>query len=908
MKALPALLVFIFMFICPVRTLRADDMPTTHKQDPIADLCSLIEQRSMIRVVHTDAQPWKVNELEAVLNALDRLPDVMLWGKPVLLKKIPEYFTFSENDKALTELTAQKRELSVREIKPDSMYRNITAIDFYLFLQREIIFQLSALYYRSLKRTLKTEWKAFAGWKTVLPGIETALNLNKDGYSAEAAMVSAEYDFASYALDFFIPSPFLDLKSTVRCRLPGRYSFMQKLFPGFPVEQSPVPCSENYPDWINPADVEHIEILVTTPTASSPASVAGHTLFLIKRRQDYHDGSDSIVLGFVGTTAQDSANGISGFRYAWRGLSGYYRSAIMEETLEDLVLRATVLENRDVIRYVLKLNRSEIAGLIERLWVVKNTFTSKYRFFDINCGSMLIDALNFAFAPEEKINLNRFPVPPMYTVAELMRLNRIEGFAEPEYWSISRMARYAYTKNHEIRHEILAILKEKIAAGLPGELYREALRLFDMADETGKSTIIMDSLFREPLLETDTEKRCRAYKGLGVFFSLLHAQYTGSETIFSAKEFKDIAILLIRFFLYADIYEKYIAVPEEVQRDFKKNPNIPAEAAQVLIEEKLRQIRLRRANSQSIRELRLALSKFRNFIDLHYNDPDIYRAGRQIQDEFNASVARIHRNTSYRHGYFPNFTTIGWRFNDNTNYASFTFGKAIYFADMGSKGVFALKQDMKFVLLFAELKACIPAGPRNNEDPAENCTIESRTTLLDIEKVFVPETIQYRGLCNIGLGLRLLDVQSFIWDGDSFFPGSKIESDIIEFKSIINIAEAGGFASYINIKSGAGYSILRHEDDTGHYLTLPLEAEIKIQTGHKMDNALRLSVRYEPFINFTQNWFSRCTAEIQLTLGSGGKSGCLVQSGLCYDFEILHEEGTPRQKDGALSVYVQLKH
>ena len=424
------------------------------------DLIRDIEEVSSLVIARDDTCAWSQLELETILEVLD-LPEEMRFQQRIAVRKEDSTFVLGMSNENLVETSLRKREMRIKSFSAGEVFTDDPELYHRSYLKRALLLNLALLFYDTLPRERKEEWRAFALWTNGLFSPDHPTNINPDGFAGDSGRRSAGLDFATFACEFFLPPAYKDPLSYVKFRLPDRYAYFSGLFQSAPDPLKDLACSQGFRDWVDPEDVEHIEILVTTPTSATPASIAGHSLMLIKRKQDYYDGRDSLVLGFVAETSLDMRNGIDSWTYGYRGITGYYSSMIQEESLEELVQRATILENRDVQRFRLNLTEEETARLIERLWVIKNAFTYQYKFFGQNCASMLLDTLNHVFPPEERIELNVPLAAPMHGVARLFHKKRLGEFIYPEYWSVGSKARQASEKNEAIRTEILAVLHEK---------------------------------------------------------------------------------------------------------------------------------------------------------------------------------------------------------------------------------------------------------------------------------------------------------------------------------------------------------------------------------------------------------------------------------------------------------------
>jgi len=709
-----------------------------------------VEIRSCLTITRNRQNPWTPTEIATMREVLTVLPPELRFQKPITVARDDSTYLLGESPPDLVETSLARRELRIRNFEAEDAFGDPPAAYHRTYLKRSLIRSLARFYYGQLPPDHKKQWRSFALWSPGLFSPSIAQNTNPAGFASELAMKSPELDFATFALEFFMPSNFKDPIHQVRYRLPGRYSFFRELFPSAPEVPETHANPPTFRDWIDPDDVERIEIIVTTPTASAAESLAGHLLLLVKRKGDYHDGRDSLVIGFVGVTSLDTNNGVDGVTYAWRGLTGHYYSAIQENTFENVVQTATVLENRDVQRFRLNLSEEETIRLIERLWVIKNTFTYQYRFFGVNCASMLFDTLNHAFSEEEKIALAVPSIPPLYVVAALEQHGRLGGAVYPEYWSIGKTARSATAKNATIQNEVLDFLQRRArqSESLPMAVHNEVRSLFALLLSKGTAQVGTDQLWREPILEGGGTRRADAYARLGDLFVEIRREYVGDAHAITPDEYNRLAELLLRFFMNAYNRELYIAVPTEIKDNYLEADPIAADIAREFVQEQLEEIQLRNRNSKEIQSLRRALSSFRISLENTYPDVSMYVIGREMQSETNAELAVARREVAWTHGYYRTDFSLGVQSRRAGSSIATEFDAAVFSEDMGHNSMFALKQDMRMVLLSVGVSALVSIdGGALSWGQGRN-SVGVRGTVFDFQKVLTGDACSRTSVCS----------------------------------------------------------------------------------------------------------------------------------------------------------------
>jgi len=730
---------------------------------------------------------------------------------------------------------------------------------------REMLYEAARRYYGELPADDEAQWREFARWSRgrFLPARPE--NVDVDGYAGATGMVSPADDFAAFAVEYFMPLPYRDPMHHIRRRLPGRYAFFDRLFGAAPDAWEPPVEAPRMLDWIDPKDVSSIEIIVTTPTATAPESLAGHMLLLIRRYGDYPDGRDSVVIGFVGITSLDKANDVGAVTYAWRGIMGHYLSAIQEETLAGLVQRGTILEDRDVQRYQLELTREEEYRLIERLWVVKNTFNYEYRFFDQNCASMLLDTLNYAFLEGDVIE-DRLIVPPLYVVAALREAGRLGDPIYPEYWSLGKAARAASAENKVLRKEILSLLSQfPQPPDSDPPVRRLAQSAFDRLDVAGFASVHLDELWRVPVLEGGDTGRPMAYEELAALYNLVARNVPNGAGSAATEECLRFADLLLRYFMNSFTRELYIAVPDRIREAAGEPRNIPGDIAEELAREQILAVQLRQENSPEIRSLRRATSAVRLAAERLDTESSLALIGRDMTAERMTSVASSRDRYSQTHGYFATsvsslavFDTAGSSVGAGADWALFS-------EEMGHKSLFTLKEDMRLGVLSAGVEAFVGLTGTTPEWGAGTNRVRLSGQVFNFDKVLVGSDVDYTGWFNHGFGFSLLG--GFVSLADRPETWSHLESAlrVLEVRYVLNLVERNGFTSYMNLSLGAAYGLEMHRSVPAQHVSAPVALEAKIHPGGNLENAVRFTAVYEPLLSFYGDLIHSAWASSELT-------------------------------------------
>jgi len=847
-----------------------------------------------------DKGQWTPEEKEAFNSVYSVLPTSFFTGPDVSIVRDEGLFVMGggADQGALAELSTERREIRIKRFALAEGYPADPARTHTKYLERLLGRCYARLFYKRLDPKLKREWESFNKWETEFFSKKKPRNQNDEGFADSVGRLSPEEDFAAFAEDVFLSPSGKDPLSFVRFRLPDRYEFFRRLFPTLPAKPSfSAPNAglliESYRDWIDPDDVERVELVVTTPTTTAIESIAGHALLLIKRKSDYEDCSDSLVFGFVGEISRDSANGIKGLTYVYRGLTGYYRSLIQIETLSSLVRRATLLENRDVVRMKLKLSRSEIDALIRRLWVLDRTFTYRYYFFSGNCVSMLLDLLNTVFPEDGKVEIKDGIVAPMYAVSRLAFAGRIEEFSYPERWSILKTARYASSRNRETARRILDALETAKArekrAGVSryiGSIYDEVKKTIDVLFDQGKGRIAEDPLFRSPYIVATGPDRSAAYRRLAELCIELDSVRRGPPECMSDDEYMSFAELTLRFLFGAVERELYIAVPPDLKREHRKSDIAFVDTPEYVIERKLYKVRSRQENSPELQAVYNSISILRKSIAEFGAVDDFYTLGRTMSEERERQTAASRRNVVFAHGYYDKGLGLSWRFSDTSKEVGVEYTSALYRGEIGDQSLCALKRDMRLVLLDAGLGLYYDFSAGADFFDTGRVSIRSRAVAADFEKIITGENIDYDGFLNPGFGLTLLKSSGTLWDGEQLFPDRDSELSFLEARILLNIFEAQDFRHYLTIGTGSG--LKRSIDEGGPSLNIevPIFMETRIGLPGLAGNAAHIKSIWTVRFPFDEEPSSRLDTFIDADISFHSKKNTSlgVRASLAFDF------------------------
>jgi hypothetical protein len=702
--------------------------------------------------------------------------------------------------------------------------------------ERSRIAHTASIDYSELPPAFQKEWEMFSGWSHRPLSSPERSNHNPEGFAGDPPATPAN-EFAAFAAECFLPIAYRDPMHRLEYRFPDRYRWFRSVF-GEPTRRIPEALHTSSlftarPDnWIDSEQVQQVELVITTPTNSAPESLAGHLLLLVKQFGDHPDGSDSLVLGFVGVTSLDTGNGVDGLTYVWRGLTGHYESAIQEERFEHVVARARVLEDRDVYRYVLNLSDDETARLIERLWTMRHSFTYSYRFFGMNCASMLLDALNFAFGPDNVIDLDVPAIAPLHVVAALNDAGRLGPPVQPTHRSIRSTALRADSEMQELQERILTNLADLAGReDCDPEVLVRATELFREIGREGQVLVSPDPLFREPVVRT-VSTRSTAYLELGRL----------------CAECIPVAGMLLEYYALAWHRELYLALPRRTVSSRGMENAIPADLPADFVERELQRVQLRQENSPEIIALREATSHLRLSLagtDSHAGSS--FLVARTIQEAWRSEDQSSAEAAAESHGYYPVDIEVGFEVRPDAIGASLAVAGAVFREEMGHGSLFTLKRDMAMTVLEAGVRTTVTGTEPRFE--AGTVALSLHGTLFHFQKVLPDRRLCTAGHLDHGFGFTILDggANLLVELARAQPLPAEVSMSVrpLELRYVLNLFHTPEFMQFVNLDAGAAWLVTWSGGQPDSLLGLPFVVEAGLHPCTTLDRCLRIHTGYE---------------------------------------------------------------
>ncbi|MEQ8272645.1 MAG: DUF4105 domain-containing protein [Deltaproteobacteria bacterium] len=242
-------------------------------------------------------------------------------------------------------------------------------------------------------------WRVHNAWRgffaTALAPMPHASNRAGAGYVDDVGRRSPRWDLATHAAAFFAP------RDGERCRhLSVARFFADTLALD---DYQPARRCPAFARWAQPDAVAGIEVALASPTTATIGSMFGHLFFRVvpKGERGMHGLAASRTFSYVAETHFASRDDPL---YVFKGIFGGYRAKMVEASFLDTYRLYVVDEDRDIVRFRLRLSEEERLRLFERIHSVLQTFRPDYYFFGQNCASLLIELVNGVLPAERRVH------------------------------------------------------------------------------------------------------------------------------------------------------------------------------------------------------------------------------------------------------------------------------------------------------------------------------------------------------------------------------------------------------------------------------------------------------------------------------------------------------------------------
>jgi hypothetical protein len=733
-------------------------------------------------------------------------------------------------------------------------------------LQRTIVFGLSCFLDKKFKFSESDNWRKISRWSGWDIFGNHAENVNSKGFLSDLARKNPKDDFIYSTGFFFVPKDYRNREEAFINQQNFKYIFIKNVFKSHPDPEMKL-FNEKYKTWINPDEVEHLELLLASPSYASIASIAGHLSLLIKRKRDV--GGLSTVVSFVANNINPEGLVDGGCSYVLKGILGTYKSMILEETLLDVINRQTIREDRDIYRLKLVLNREQIRMIIQRLWAMKTNFNYKYFFFNKNCTTMFLNLLNFVLPVDKKIQDQDMIDLPLNIVNKIFK-NKRADFIYPEYWSLSRNSRFSFQRNKIIIKEIFDHFKRHL--------------------NRNDSEVLKNLLGK--LMQVKVKNRQSYYLKLyGLYLSILNRSFDHAPI--PGHILSKIGSLLLELFFNAKDFEKYL---------FYKGRSFPLESETegesiIKSDNKLYELEEIKVLMQNILNLRYIL---KNRFQV-----DVKKLYSKVEDDRSTQVRNERNKSGYGCGYSTISVTPKYFYHAEDNYLSLSLNLSTFSQAMGDKSVFSMGPGTEIDLLNMKLTLSGRGDQMFNWKRGSGLLFDRDFTLLNFKKVFQKNRVKYTGTMNSGFSVLLFSQSS-----DKLM---KFKNKLTFFNLgyILNIYERNDFMNFLNLELGLGlYSIKHSYLNKKYYYNTFVKICGKFHLFKKYPNVLRYSFSYSPKFSIKDRNinFSQLSSKIGVDLLLNTNQDVIFAFGLDFQKYIFGRGwGLPDYDNYSVSVFSTLR-
>jgi len=410
-----------------------------------------------------ESAAWRQDEVDTLSSWVDLLPKTLVNSdEPINLYK--DHSAFAQHQ-------SQNLNINLQDYSPGELPRSFIHALLHVFAQR-------------LNINSDEQWRSISGWGgRWAPLLVSADNQDERAYASASGMDSPEEDFVTVAEQFFLPSDG-PVEDSVKCRIEKKYAYVAAKFPDYLslFERAGINCQSidhgflNDLKFIDPVTgnvidigavnqhtVSGFELLYATPGTSDAAEIAGHLLLRVKldnnpdaERMGYENPND-LVISFLADTQPEQSNDVEGgeipaicesglfvkqdalaagflpmMRSVWqalKGLSGGFLTVMDRQTLGQTIKHYTLDEDRNLLRFELKLNSQQKQQLLDYLFQAKKNYKSEYYFFSNNCASVLVKIIANGIGANDIAEFNPWVSPPNALVALFLR----HDLAHPVY-------------------------------------------------------------------------------------------------------------------------------------------------------------------------------------------------------------------------------------------------------------------------------------------------------------------------------------------------------------------------------------------------------------------------------------------------------------------------------------------
>ncbi|MBE2293753.1 MAG: DUF4105 domain-containing protein, partial [Phycisphaerales bacterium] len=243
----------------------------------------------------------------------------------------------------------------------------------------------------SAKLAERREWQALLHDRATLDGTGALSDIDDSRFFlAPAGRTDPHAELAATLRAFFTADEVGGDPQPAQCAFRARYKWLRHELT-FDDHRLPPQLCARFQQWLQQLDAESATLVFTSAYLNNPASLFGHTLLRLDRRNQTEQ--TRLLAYAVNYAANDS--GSRGLMYAVNGMTGGFQGQFNIQPYYQLVRTYSDLESRDIWEYHLNLSKSQFQRLLEHIWELRGIHFDYY-FLKENCAWQLLTLLEVA--------------------------------------------------------------------------------------------------------------------------------------------------------------------------------------------------------------------------------------------------------------------------------------------------------------------------------------------------------------------------------------------------------------------------------------------------------------------------------------------------------------------------------
>ena len=334
-----------------------------------------------------------------------------------------------------------------------------------------------------IKLYKNTEWLALIHYKKSFNNTYKSIVKNKEFFLSKDGKNNPKEELKETIKSFFNQDNIIknNMEQHTLCRFPARFEFINKYLQINNNDLPKVKCIK-FEEFFNEIQPESLSIIFPTAYINNPASMFGHTLIRIdkKNSNNFDSQLNSIAINY----GADTNGEINGFIFAFKGVFGLYDGFYSAMPYYKMTNNYNNLESRNIWEYKTNYTKQEVEYFTKHIWELIQTRTPYY-FFDKNCSYYVLDALNILKPEIKLVNEKSLRTIPIETIKNLYRNNIITDInfrsgLQQEVKNISKQL------NKKEKKSVKNILNNKEAIVENGKVYETAYKLLQYNKTKGK--------------------------------------------------------------------------------------------------------------------------------------------------------------------------------------------------------------------------------------------------------------------------------------------------------------------------------------------------------------------------------------------------------------------------------------